>query len=365
MTITVSPSCRFPVGYRVHSLLSASGGDRIVVGSHGDRVFVLDGGLRPLHAFQAGGGMKAAAVSGDGRWLVLTNRTTLAVRLLDGQQAYEENTSTHIGQGFDGCVFSADGSSLWVARHVGQDRVEIQVRDTRSWQVMRQAVLEEPAPPTGFFLSLHPENRVVVVWAAAGQDGQWVYWAHDDGSQVHVHEAPRLVETTPPEFHPSGSEFLVVREGALVRYGFPDCTELGRLDWFGSEEQVPDEACYLSDHAALVGSSEGCLYLVDLQAMRVVGDVHLLGHEPRPCRELHPILKDEHHLATDLQWFRRVGYGRVVSVHRKLPTEDHSDEKWRDVVVAWEPPHGLGDFTRPDSTSPYSSILIGAWSRDG
>lgn len=302
--------------------------------------------------------MKAAAVSREGRWLALTSGEVLTVTFLDGTRVYEETTQTNRGRGFGECLFSADGSALWVVRYIGDGRLELQIRDTRTWQIRRQVVLSEPAPPTSFYLSAHPEYEIVVVWAAAGQDGQWVYWAYDDGDRIRVSEAPQLVETSPPEFHPSGSEFLVIREETLVRYSFPDCNEIGALQWPESDHGIGYSTCYVSDRNALVSSSEGRIYLVDLGTMCISDEIYVQGHEPRPCRELYPILNGEYHLCSDLQWFVRVGLNKVVAVHRELPAEDSTQENWRDVVVAWEQFPGFGDFTRADRTTPFSSKLI-------
>src|SRR5262249_39448785 len=161
----------------------------------------------------------------------------------------------------------------WTASHVTGLAAEIQRRDTSDWRGTAAFTLTTPQPGGHIDFVLHPGGRAVAVWAAAGQGGPWRYWAHDEGAATRVSPPLPLPEPVPARmFHRAGGEFLVVEDCyTFRRYSFPDCRELGTLNWEVDEGDDEDEDgpvgsfCYLADDRALVGFEEsGRLAIVDL-----------------------------------------------------------------------------------------------------
>jgi WD40 repeat protein len=354
----VSPTRERKLDSRVSGVMSTADGNRVVVGTEPGQILVFEADLEQTSNFSVGKGMKCLTLSPDGKMLVLSNRKTLVVAGIDGRPVHEETTQLWRGDGFDSALFSADGSTLWVIRHLEGQQVALELRETRGWRVLRRTTIAEPAPPTFFSLHPHPEGQIVVVWAAAGQDGQWVFWAYDDGSQVRVHEVKPLACTTPPAFHPAGGEFLVVQaetDDEIRRYSFPDCTEIDRLEWGEEDNCLGGGVCYLSDEHALFNSNHGRLFLTDLGRMIVTDEVVLEGHGPRPVNELYPTLKDDLGLCTDFYWIHTLGLRGILSVHDQLPELEgvrHS------TLVLWDTTSLFGRFKQVDELLPYTAALL-------
>jgi hypothetical protein len=289
----------------------------------------------------------------------MTVADKLSLTTLDGNPIYEETTRVFRGAGFESAIFSADDKVLWVVRHVEGDQIHLERRHRSNWQIEYYATVDEPAPPTSFSLSFHPEMQVLVLWGAAGQDGQWVYWVFDDKSKIQAFEAKQLYSTTPPDFHPAGGEFVVVNDLArLCRYSFPDCDQLETFEWpdMGEYDGIGCCTCYLSDSEVLVSTSSGRLFVVRLGPMRIAEEVQIRGHEPRPTRELYGLNEDG--LCADLQWFIPFQTNKLVSVHHQLPCSDHSDEAWKDTLALWTAPGERDRMSTPDNTSPFTSRFV-------
>jgi hypothetical protein len=161
-----------------------------------DRFRVLDADLNLQREFTAGEG--AWEISPDGTMLVLVHEMLLSVMHLDGHLLYDEQSTWRPGPLFDDFQFTTDQRFLWTVQHVWENQIALEVRDTTTWQVLREVVFPEPAPPASVSLHPHPEGRIMAVWAASGQDGQWVYWAYDDGQAIQVYEVPELTEPVLP-----------------------------------------------------------------------------------------------------------------------------------------------------------------------
>jgi hypothetical protein len=353
MTITVTPEHEFDLGARASRLLTADAGGILVAGVYGGRVLVLDSSLTLKACYGVGGNLQPQAASEDGRVLALTAPDTLLITTVEGKPLCRETAPVFRGAGFEACIFSADVERLWVVRHVDNDQVHLERRSAPYWRVDYSVAIDEPAPPTSFCLSAHPEKQVLILWGAAGQDGQWVYWVLDDGRKIHVRQDPQLVFTTPPDFHPAGGEFVVVGEyQELRRYDFPECNELDSFVWPEADENdgMGGGACYVSDSHVLLNRSSGRLFLVNLSSMQIAEEVHIRGHEPRPTRELYNLLNEDG-LSTDLQWFRSFREDHIASIHHQLPCEDMSDKAWKDTLALWRFPPTCGKMSKPDAAA--------------
>ncbi|MEG4865187.1 MULTISPECIES: hypothetical protein [unclassified Microcoleus] len=338
----------------------------------GDRkkVTLVDRNLSPKYEYQLPDEISCLAISPKGDLLaaIMANGNHLAIVTSENQLVYEQKLPNppvkHYldnENGFQDCWFDADGVRFWCMKLIEGKEVEIQIRDTSSWQIQRQLLLEDPFGWSSFSFHPHPENQILAIWAAAGQDGQQVYWLYDDGIKIHAVEVACLADTTPPVFHPVGSEFLVLDDSnrELSRFSFPDCNLLGQCQWPwpDSDDSFDYSMCYLSDDRLLINTGNGRMYLIDIEKMEISDELILSGHEPRPSQELYPTLKDvEEGLCSDLDCFYRFDSDRIISVHSQLPSQK-PDSKQKTLVI-FGGKELFGSLAKVQESAPYSKLFI-------
>jgi hypothetical protein len=248
---------------------------------------------------------------------------SLVVRSHDGKQLLElsapdadEDSSDLMKQGFEDCLFDETGDFLWLS--VLSNECEVRLIETKSWSVISSAAIEDPFGGSSY--SFHPtgDPDVVSLWLAAGQDGQQVYWLRRTGSEFSCTIASKLTNTIPPVFAPVGKHFLVTTErGAVCKYEFSTMTQIGSpLESGDDDNPFSTSLCYLDNRQVLAGTNENRVFLVDTDEMKILEEVAVEGHEPRPIGEYYPALAKETGLGTDISWFTRL-CGTVVFVYRR------------------------------------------------
>lgn len=162
-------------------------------------------------------------------------------------------------------------------------------------------------------------------------------FAGADGIEVtHVHD---LQDTTPPTFSPSMDEVLLLTNDALERRRFPSFEQVGALatwPWHADgadEDSLGTDVEYITHARAIVSTSKGRLFVIDLARMEIADEAFLTGHAPRPVCELYPSLPEDTMIGSDLLYFCRYADGHFVSVHRELPEPER--DAWRDRLVKW------------------------------
>jgi hypothetical protein len=170
------------------------------------------------------------------------------------------------------------------------------------------------------------------LWLAAGQDGQQVFWLDIDSSNVDCDEDADLQNTTPPAFSPTGNEFMVVDEQhRACRFRYPDVHLVKRCR-SPCDDPFDYPIQYLNTDIALARTRDGRHYALDVDTMRVIDEVVIKGHEPRPIEDLYPALVGSKQLATDILFFECVGHD-VMFVHR---SDKGADLKgWKDSLVCF------------------------------
>ena len=238
---------------------------------------------------------------------------------------------------FDGCLFSPSGNILWTARHTSSEMAALEIWETKNWQVIGGAEVPDPFENSGLMLFNYPSEDRVVLWVAAGQDGQCLYWSRYDGSKLTMQRFPELTDTAPPGFDRSGERFLVVSDRSVRLYKYPTGPELGRMIWPFDDDPPAETVSFVGDGHAIVHSGDGRLFLMDLSQMEIVDDIAIRGHEPRSIGELYPNLRRELRLCSDLSRFMPLPSGGFVSIHQELPSQSIAD--WRDQLLSWRIPH--------------------------
>ncbi len=212
---------------------------------------------------------------------------------------------------FDGCLFTDDGKFLWCSSPISTDEIEVQLRETEEWSVVAKTVIEDPFGQSS--TSFHcANNDVTALWVAAGQDGQQVFWMAKDADWCGATVEPCLRDTVPPAFSPGGGEFLVIGdEGVLRRYEFPSRALVGTCESPDGESDVfADHVHYLDDRRALATTFNSRVFLVDVPNMRILDEIALAGHEPRPIEYYYPRLRGDTQLCTDISY--SVGCGDTI-----------------------------------------------------
>jgi hypothetical protein len=201
-----------------------------------------------------------------------------------------------------------------------------------------QTELADPFGDSSFTVLTHPDREHVVIWAAAGQDGQCLFWARRDGSEIKVDPFSDLDATTPPSFNRSGDRFLAVCDANELRqYGFPQGPLLGKMRWPFDDmgNQIGDVVLFVDPTRALLPSTADRLYLVDLTKMAIADEISIRGHEPKRTSEVYPSLGDDG-LCSDLANLALLPAGQILSVHKQIPIR--SGEERGDSILTWQLP---------------------------
>lgn len=270
---------------------------------------------------------------------VETECGSVVVQALTGQTVTEilppplaAHSSRWVTQGFTDCYFDETDDFLWLAAPLSDNEAELLLIETKNWKIVQKAAVEDPFGSSHW--SFHSTGRpgVISVWAAAGQDGQQIYWLTRDSSNFSLQKADELVDCIPPVFSPDGSEFLIVaRDSSIRRYTFENMEQRGP-SLFSPDEDNPFEGylLYLHGRRALAKTLHARLYVVDLERMSIEDEVAIEGHEPRPTCEYYPILAEDRTLVTDISWFTKVG-NVVVFVYRR--DEGSGLNGWKDSLL--------------------------------
>jgi hypothetical protein len=242
--------------------------------------------------------------------------------------------------GYTDCQFDGSGAYLLCAANVSKDHVEIQLRETDRWSIVSRVVIADPH--IWSFASFHSTARSDT-WAL-WLDGLCVHWVMRDGGSLRVVIEPCLEDMVPPEFSLNGDEFLTMDNVgiALQRYRYPPAELLGVCESpygddevFGGNDPFGTGAfCYLDNSWALALSTCGRIAVVDTRSMRVVDELTIEGHEPRPKEEYYPHLVGDTALCTDISHIARVGDYLVVRHPLHRPLEPGLAE-WRDGVLCF------------------------------
>lgn len=293
-------------------LASASG--HVVAASAEGRVSVLGQHLVLVAQLEVGRKVDDIAISPAGDLLAICGDGSLSlIRTAEGREEW----TVPIGHG-GAAGFDHGGALLWSLDLEDAEKVTVRIRDVRDGRVLREGHFTPPSTALGCSLHPQPRSGAVAIWAAAGQDGQWVLLAHDDGEAIAIAQVEGISESIPPCFDADGSAFLTTTFDSVTRWSLPEatCTAAVRAwPWSESDEDsVGSSVAWAGAHGALVTTSENRLFLVDLESGRVVDEVVVDGHPLRPMGEVYSALDGESGLTSDVERVISVGANRVLTV---------------------------------------------------
>ena len=123
-------------------------------------------------------------------------------------------------------------------------------------------------------------------------------------------------------------------DAEVRRYNYPRGPLIARMEWpFEGDDQIGDFMAFVDTNRALLTSTNGRLFLVDLTKMAIVEELSFHGHEPKPVEEFYPSLIGDRGLCSDLAFFLRLSHDRFLSVPRTLPSPDPDDS--HDLLMTW------------------------------
>jgi len=203
----------------------------------------------------------------------------LAIVASDGIKFFSTATFEmfhRLNNAFMSCLYGRE-NLFWTCVRLTPQTVVLKAWEPGSWTQIAQAKVADPYGNSEFSLFPGRDENSVVLWAAAGQDGQCLFWATLNGSAIKVTRFKALDETCPPSFSPNGEEFLVTSEGALHCYAYPQGPLKGSLTEVGDDEDDPIgySVSYIDATQAVLTTMEGRLFLVDATRMTVIEEIAL------------------------------------------------------------------------------------------
>jgi hypothetical protein len=337
----LKPSGKCDLDHRAYFLRGRAGRSAVVVASQEGHVSVFGSDLTPLHRRRLAKKLRAVSPHPTEPLLAWTNGESgsLIVQNFAGDRVAEirppqwhNDASERTKQGIDDCFFDDSGKFLWIVGPTSDEGIELQLIDANDWTTVQKAAVEDPFGASSCSLHSTGKPGLVSLWIAAGQDGQQVHWLKRRGSKLSCELEDQLANTAPPVFSSDGSEFLVVNENnAICKYEFATMKRSGAaLEAEDEDNPFAESLCYFDKRHALASTNEGRVFLVDTQRMKVVEEVEVEGHEPRPIGEYYPMLAKERGLGTDISWVTRLG-NAVVFIFRRV--RGTGLKSWKDSLL--------------------------------
>lgn len=244
--------------------------------------------LTLLYNYNISDYIAALTISPDGKTPAVKDKDArLIVFQIDGKVIFEEAAHNKKYKGKYGCVFSADGELCDIIVDRGGE-VLIQYRETQHWEVVKHAFLPTDDQERYFTLTAHPQNKVINLRQAAGQEGSWNVRIWDDGIEIQVVEVEEL-------------------EDSIIS----DCDLIENLTSELEEDDYHRDTCYLSHDKAIAQSQNGRLFAVSLKSMEVIDEVIIQGHEPYEFN----LQDDENYIISDLVYLKSLEEGKIISTH--------------------------------------------------
>lgn len=341
----LNPITQLDLDHRAYFLSGADySGSRLTAASKEGNISSCDldtGVVKPLPT--APREIRAFASHPFERILALIDEATgdLHIRDFDGSVIFEEKAPDKRGErqawttyGFSACFFDNRGVFLWCAVGISRDKIEIQRRETKSWRIVSRMVVDDPFGSSEPFFHSAGQSDTLVLWLAAGQDGQQIYWIVMRPDGFECKPVMDLRDVIPPAFSKDGSEFLVFDQaGTLQRYSYWPYRLLAHCESpCGDEDYFDGSMCYLDVKKALVATLHSRLFLIDLERLSVISENAVKGHEPKPTELYYPTLRGDCALCSDLSYFQRFA-NRIAAIYRR--DRGRELKKWQDNILSF------------------------------
>ena len=236
------------------------------------------------------------------------------------------------------CVFTR-WKLLWTVGLIFADFAEIRCYEVGSWNLIAQQRFKPLIGGCGFIFSLHPTVDILGLWVCGGPNHVWTYWLRLTTDGIEFDYQPELDGGTPPSFNSRGDRFVVLNDYELAAFSFPNCRQLYQPMSAMDEDEDEDDSfteslCYLDsteNDRVLAATNEGRIFVLSLEPGKIIAEVLLEGHEPKPCCQVYKSLSPtDDHLYSDLHFFSSVGSNLILSIH----TNGRASNR-RDTILLW------------------------------
>jgi hypothetical protein len=310
----LSPTSDICLGHRASFISRCSEGSLIVASDDG-RVSKLNPALSVVVPQGANNGdVLACSAHPSKPILAIVDEKGRRFRVVhfDGSSIFDSQPTGDGKSTFEQCFFDPGGTRLWCLLE-SFPRAVVECREVDNWSVIDRLVIENETGDGRPGFEYCWADRGLLFLPQSEDVGGRVYWLDPGNSNRPPRISPEpsiddMVLVVPPVFSPNGSEFLVVDQQRVVhRFADPPSRQLGTCQLQPTEaDYFPPLASYLSQKLALVGSGNGRIMLLELDSMKVVSEIAIEGHEPRPMNEYFPEMGDFRELATDITSTHRV-----------------------------------------------------------
>jgi hypothetical protein len=282
-----------------------------VIATQGRHVLVVGSMLETIRRVDVGSTPKGVTMSSTGAMLVASLDDSLtAFEILQGAPKWS------VRGNFLACHAFVGG--VWGAEHCGSE-IEISMRDDSGGAVRGATRIVDPFGGSHVMFLAHPNDRSIVVWVAAGQDGQTAFLATRSGSAIHAVELPPR-DRLPPIFLPDGSSYLSAGDEALERFRWPGAERVDAVAWpmlagEDGDEQSGSDVQLLPGGFATWCSNHGRIRIIDLETGRIVDELSIDGHPVRTVEDLYPNLRGDRTPCSDFEYATPGPGGLMLTVH--------------------------------------------------
>lgn len=289
-------------------------GDGFAVMSHTGLLTMLDQRLRVERTIDLGGPVGDLSVVDD-RWAWI-----VADRLWVGEPGAGGGSAPLPGE--SACRWAPTGQALWSA-YGTDDKVQVELR-TPDLEATRTITVPDEFGGSMVRLRHHPHADTVVLWIAAGQDGQQSWLVRDDGEALTAEHLP-ADDCLPAMFAPDTTWLLAAGDDDLKKISWPDRVEQAVLTWAEVDPEAAADGsdtpggCLMAlpDGFVSWSTGNGRLRTIDLATLSVVDEFTLAGHPIRTVADLYPTLADDLSPCGDFEYAVPHPSGLVMSVHNK------------------------------------------------
>ncbi|MGO8672312.1 MAG: hypothetical protein ACLQVD_13225 [Capsulimonadaceae bacterium] len=330
---TLAPTSKVDLDHRAWHFVGAPIQSLIIAAAEHGHLSVVGPGPAVLMQMDRPEPLRAQHVHPTQPWIALAEGKEgrlAVVGLDDGDHLHEskapalhKHSLEWVKAGIAACYFDPSGQYLWTAAPLSHMEVLVELRECSTWKVIGSVVAADDNGGSEIDIEPSGQPGTAFLTLTTGQEGQLVYWLEAAPERVGCRLEDGLEDAVYPVVAPSGSEMLALTdEMTLSRFSVPDVALLGQCRWPGWDDMEGHEdgfgfsTAYLNDTLALVNSSQGRLFFLDVPAMQLAGEVAVEGHEPVPASTLYGAAFGDQ-LCTDLHHFYRHGDNLVFVFHRE------------------------------------------------
>lgn len=191
---------------------------------------------------------------------------------------------------------------LWSVSKISCEELYIQVFTLNDWKEVASLSMEDELHDSACLWAKGYDDKSLVLWLAAGQDGYCNYLLRFDGelSVDSIGNNDSSFSTFSIIFYKIKKQFIVGDDEGLSVFNYPT-NELISQYTYPKESYPTNYYDFLNEHKILL-HTENSLDIYDIELRKTV-EVSIKGHERKPTSFYYPSLCDDYELTTDIDYF--------------------------------------------------------------